>query len=198
MKYNKTLKQLMSTDERFMELGAHTLSYDAWKKRIKNPTTHFRNNWHLYLANECAAIDDRIFSPRLFEVCCCMGQALTPEEKLLVSDLNKQTLYKICKRIDKKLLPTPTCAPSCTNACARTQTATQWRQQAIATHAFRFLGCPELARTRLATQTAPSECPVCLENLDPGTATVLPKCFHAMCPDCSPRCKRCPVCRAPM
>lgn len=213
MKYNKEWKRLMETDE-YGPLYKAALSYDVWKQRLKHPTVHFQLNWPLYLEQDCKRTDAFIFhtKPRCtfpFPFPCsfsfCNDATLTPKEQLRMSDLNKRTLYKVCKRIDKHLiLPTATTPlPNNSNSNRHAKGAAMaWYNDAVQTRRYRFLGCPELFRIRILASGAPlpTECPICLEDIQPASC-VATACGHAFCASCDKRLRQrkihtCPMCRS--
>lgn len=170
MKYNKEWK-------RYMAMSAVdpscALSYDRWKKRIKQPSVHFTLNWRLLLSRECQAVDERIFGGISVLGVCFSRRRLLDEDKVNVCDLNKRTLYKICKKIDRQLLKD-----------TGKRVAMEWYIAAVRDKAFKFLGCPELVLIRLRQK--PVECPICFESVDAATAIVT-RCCHVFCQDCATR-----------
>lgn len=190
MKYNKAWKSFMASDDIDPR---RALSYDKWKQRIKLPSTHFRLNWHLYLLRECEAVDRSVFCDRsLF--CWSRGERPKDEELVKLCDLNKRTLYKICKKLDKKML-----------GC---RSAKLWYGSSLREKRFRFLGCTDLvkARMRCTKQEEVLECPICFDALDDPERCVITRCCHTFCEVCATkmwgrvqaareRGATCPVCR---
>lgn len=170
MKYNKYWKQALATDQVFQCKSAArcVLSYDKWKQRCKEASTLDRLNWQLYLTRECRKIDARIFEP--FPL-WCTSHMLSNDEKLKICELNKKTLYKICKKVDKVLLK------------GDKAVGMHWYTAMCAGHCFRFLGCAELARLRLTDDT---DCPICWEPIVQRDPVVV-RCGHAFCAGCASR-----------
>lgn len=209
MKYNKEFKKLMETDHvlcNLPDIPSVLISYDRWKQCIKAPSMHFSLNWRLYLAKECGAVDSAIFEKRSSCWRCFFGmprasRCLSDSEKVRVCEINKRTLYKICKKIDKRLLK-------------KGSEAKAFYTKAVTEQSFRFLSSKELVRLRIAasSSTGAFECPVCFDELD--TKCVITRCGHAFCKACALRMwhlgndgldicsittrlgERCPVCRA--
>ena len=169
MKYNKEWKRFMASGTIDPNCA---LSYDLWKKRIKSPTVHFSLNWRLLLSRECQDIDSRIFDYGILGVCFARRR-LSDEEKIAACELNKRTLYKICKKIDRLLLKD-----------TGKRTAMEWYISAVREKMFRFLGCPELVLIGLRQK--PIECPICFEDVD-ATNAVVTRCCHAFCGECATR-----------
>jgi hypothetical protein len=123
----------------------------------------------------------------------CMGcmndesRGLSDDEKARLCDLNKRTMYKICKKIDKRLLKKGSAARS-------------FYAKSVSQQAFRFLGGTDLVHIQI--QKHKPECPVCFDVLT--TDCVVTKCCHAFCKGCAERMwadsskkMLCPICRSP-
>lgn len=191
MKYNKYWKNIIATDHLFQCKWATrcVLSYDKWKQRCKESNTLYRLNWRLYLTRECEKIDARIFEHRRMLPLWCSSHVLSDDEKLKICELNKRTLYKICKKVDKVLLK------------QHGSVGMHWYSAVCANHTFRFLGGAELGRIRLNDDM---ECPVCWEPFALMTPIVI-RCGHAFCTACASRmwqqprgAATCPMCRFPI
>lgn len=195
MKYNKFWKYTLATDHVFQCKRAQrcVLSYNDWKQRCKEPTTLVKLNWCLYLTRECEKLDSRIFKqPRAF-FCSSNSQCLSDDEKLKICDLNKKTLYKICKKVDKLIVQ-------------KGDGAMKWYTKMCSMHRFKFLGGPELGRLRIRQQNgADHECPICFDSLTIECDPVVVECGHAFCAGCAAKMWRgnakgaaCPICRFPV
>ena len=185
MKYNKQWKLLMETDDvcsNVTNQATILLSYDMWKKRIKNPSSHFKLNWRWYLNNECTTIDNALFStielPMWLQVAmgtCCNKRPLTSKEIIRISEVNKTTLYKICKKLDKLLLP----------SLKQSGAAMEWYIKVVSQHKYKFLGGAELARIRIDMGLDKSECPICLDDKVNNDDVLILSCGHIICTACA-------------
>lgn len=197
MKYNKEFKRLLQTDEVLCSLGPEAssllLSYDLWKQRIKRPTIHFELNWRMFLNKECLSIDEAIFGKPSCWRCFMARRNLADHEKLKICELNKKTLYKICKKVDKRLLK------------GESQLARAFNANANTKFTYRFLGGKELTKLRIAVAKGVNgdwDCPICFETLD-CTNSVVTECGHAFCRACvdhmwqtnKKQATTCPMCR---
>ena len=184
MKYNKEWKRFMAMDHID---PSFVISYDKWKQRIKKPSTYLLLNWRLELFRQCSAIDEAIFNTN--PITRCFRSRLSDLEKLKLCDLNRKTLYKVCKKIDKRLLKQPSGSA-----------AKDWFSKALEDRMFKFLGCRELRIIRLMVE--PEECPICFEDMDPQHVYVT-RCCHVFCESCATKMwgfeRRkvvgCPICR---
>lgn len=198
MKYNKVFKRMLEDDDVIRNIENKKkllLSYDAWKQQIKRSTAHFALNWRLFLSKECSTIDETIFGRKAQYTWCFHSniRILTDIEKIRICDLNKTTLYKICKKIDKQMLK------------GRGREARSWYENACSKRLFRFLGGQEIAKIKVQMGMIDPECPVCWEtivlpndskfqNLD----IFVTRCGHVFCSVCAGRMKHCAMCRCPI
>lgn len=205
MKYNKEFKRLLETDEFICKIpntSTVVLSYDKWKKRIKCASVHFVLNWRLFLTKECIAIDQAIFSKH--QPCSstwfgCMRQrsVLSNEQKVRLCEMNKRTLYKICKKIDKQALKSSAFV------------ARLWYTNMMSNHVFKFLDSKELVEMKLKLGQITADCPICFEPIQ-ATSSIVTRCGHIICGDCcshmwgasvslaeaSKKGMHCPLCRS--
>lgn len=166
MKYNKEWKRCIDLDEVDPWVA---ISYDKWKQRIKEGHIHFKLNWKLKLEAECTRIDERLFGMGFIDKCLVMHTKPSNAEKIKASDLNKRTLYKICKKLDKKLL--------------KGRDAMNWYKCAISERRYMFLGSAELCRIKLALGEV-QDCPVCFERVTTKNCAIT-RCCHIFCVDCA-------------
>ena len=94
MKYAKILAQQLSEFDN--GIRNNCLNYKKWKKLIKYDGDYLRRNWERRLNSECKAIDRLLFTKYN-----CIFISKESHYKLCLYNLN--TLYKICKKIEKKL-----------------------------------------------------------------------------------------------
>ena len=110
--------------------------------------------------------------------------ALSDTELLSICDINHRTLYKLCKKIDKKLVRDGE------------ESAKKWYKWVCDTNAYKFLGCRELDNIKL--NITPVECPICFEKVT-GSNSYIPKCSHICCKECANHWHNvkhtCPLCR---
>ena len=166
MKYNKEWKKYVDLDEIDLWLA---ISYDKWKQRIKKGELHFKLNWRIKLEHECERIDNRLFNMGFVDKYIVMHQPVDNKEKIKVCELNKKTLYKICKKLDKKLL--------------KSHDAMQWYVNISRNKRYKFLGCSELCRIRLAMGEK-AECPICFETVCLENSAIT-RCCHVFCTECA-------------
>ena len=164
MKYNKEWKRFMQEDH---VNPSCALSYDDWKQRIKSQSNHLIMNWRLFLFKDCTEVDRRIFNNN--PLIMCFSKRLSDSEKIKLCDLNRRTLYKVCKKLDKRLLKNG-------------RAAKDWYLKAVEDRKFKFLGCRELTSIRLCME--PHECPICFEPLTVENSAIT-RCCHAYCIECA-------------
>jgi len=176
------------------------ISYDKWKKLIKTPTNYFKINWRYHMFQQCDKIEETLFHRkhssswflRSFTHRCNNNRVhphkvVVDDILLKVCELNKKTLYKICKKIDKILLPTGS------------KEALRWYEWLCRHNRYNFLGCRQLKRIKLMTSF--EECPVCYEEVN-DTNGYIPNCGHILCNSCANQIHQtlslqglCPMCR---
>lgn len=180
MKYNKEWKRAMAEYE---IPSKYVMSYDKWKRWIKYPTFSFLWNWKRNLYLQCDQIDEALFGNSHKPLVCISPRSNTKlhgKDLVRACEINRVTLYKTCKKIDKKLL--------------HTSEAKNWYQHLLQTKRYQFLGCQELLRARLVTNAC--ECPVCFENLCDSNVYIN-HCCHIVCKICAGRIQStCPLCRS--
>lgn len=168
-------------------LRRNSLDYKAWKVRTKGCGTigDARISALLEaLESECSATDRAFVSglrrPAFGGRCgCCVlpwlgaGSAeraelaaCTKADLDLFCHLNATTVYKVCKRIDKK---------ACGGGAG---VARRWLHRTRAARRYRFMGGAQVAELRLRL---PAQCPVCLEAV-PSVAVAW--CGHHLCVPC--------------
>jgi hypothetical protein len=161
MKYGKKWRQDIS------ELPTNArqvcIHYKCWKERIANCE---RSNWSQILEEECMMVDKYIFEKKFRIPFLCCGNMITPEAKLKMCEFNTRTLYKVCKKLDKKLqVP-----------------AMEWYTHAIHTQKYKFVRSSQRTYLELVVAQFPQECPICLcEDIK---TWVIMRCGHYFCIGC--------------
>ncbi len=137
------------------------ISYKKWKKYSKNPPNNIINLLEL----ECKKVD-QIFKKYYHNLYypLCFSKQQSKEDIQQFADLNKTCIYKICKRLDKRIIPCPS--------------TIEWLTKIKNSFKFAFLGGIEVTSL---TITIPSECPICLEEVE---KIIISKCGHYVCFDC--------------
>lgn len=160
-------------------LQRECISYKAWKKVSKVGTCAAASVCRR-LCDECKRVDKvfrkhykRVFQrpsgihlPRPFASCVntISSTRTSLAEVKAFASLNSLCLYKVCKRLDKRLQPSP-------QAC-------DWLTRVRSEHKFQFLGGP--MRTCLDI-SEPVECPICMCRSE---RVCVSRCGHFICPSC--------------
>jgi hypothetical protein len=92
MKYSKRLANELQAYPQYIR--ERCLSYKTWKKDIKRYPYCIYGCWKNKLLRECKKLDAFLFPPY---------ETLDPKMVYEMCKINLNTLYKICKRLDKKL-----------------------------------------------------------------------------------------------
>lgn len=94
MKYSKRLANELQAYPSYIR--ERCLSYKTWKKDIKRYPYYMYGCWKNKVLRECKKLDVFLFPPLPHE---------TLDTKIVhdLCKINLNTLYKICKRLDKKL-----------------------------------------------------------------------------------------------
>jgi len=137
------------------------ISYKKWKKYTKNPP----NNILKLLELECKQVDHtfkklyhNLFYPS------CFSKSFDKEDIKQFAELNKTCIYKICKRLDKRIEPCP-----CTLS---------WLKLVKNNFKYSFLGGMEMTSLNIII---PTECEICLNQVN---RIIIAKCGHYVCFDC--------------
>ena len=96
MKYNRLWHEL--NDMLPSNLQKHCINYKNWKKISKNNTDP---DVILALNKRCKQID-KVFISECKTISSCFNHTHTIDDLLDFAMLNKKTVYKICKRLDKR------------------------------------------------------------------------------------------------
>jgi hypothetical protein len=137
------------------------LSYKKWKKLAKGDHEIDVRN----LEKECEVTSNTLCElvklvntqKSTLSMCISHERKIDPHELFMFADLNKTCLYKICKRIDKRL---------------NTTTYKEWYKKHYSSYKFNY----GLYYTRLMLhdeKTKIEECPICLEDMDNSKPSVL-------------------------
>ena len=177
-----------------------SISYKKWKKYTKNCNCE-GNIIVRELETDCKAKDEQF--KKAYSVIsnrsCFSTTYFSKDDIKLFVDLNKTSIYKVCKRIDKKISPTPG--------------AKKWLQESMTFNMYQFMGGWRLTSLSISL---PVECPLCLDRSE---RVALSKCGHFMCTGClfkfyelgkykgtlqnvishcdNMSLSRCPICRTP-
>lgn len=139
-----------------------SINYKKWKKYTKNSSC---NDIVKELETDCKKTDETFKKSydNLYKT-SCLCRSFSKEDLRLFVDLNKTSIYKICKRIDKKLIPSPH--------------AKTWLQICMSLHTYQFMGG---WRVTALSIKLPVECPICLDNTG---RIAISRCGHFMCIEC--------------
>lgn len=171
------------------------IPYAAWKKRTKQGAA-----WSPGVAAElysaCARVDRALLwrppSRDWWWWWCLAAPVVTradvqPSDLLSFARLNRETVRKLCKRIDKRRLQKK--AEDCDGGDGGGDSgASAWLAAYVRAHTFAFLGGAAIARLELHLgRRVELECPVCLEAYEArGARSLLVlACGHAMCLRCA-------------
>jgi hypothetical protein len=148
MKFGKYYKQALT---RLPESATSVcIPYDQWKKWIRVDHGSISQQWQDLLTQECGQVDKFIFTqPRLRDMLCLSNAArISVEDKLYLCELNARALYKICKKLQKKIqVP-----------------ALKWYLDITSAHAYRFTGSSDRTLLAIKTSHMTLECPICFED----------------------------------
>jgi hypothetical protein len=153
-------------------LQQYCISYKKWKKACKTPSVMDK----LYLLEkECKDANDTFVDGFRYiykkPKSCCYSSNF---EHVKLTDLeafaaiNKTTLYKLCKRIDKR---------------HKTSVFKNWLNQHFHQFSFNY----GLYVTRLCLELSKQEhtmCPICLDDFDSETIFTITSCGHLLCYSC--------------
>lgn len=95
MKYAKYLINELNKYD--LNIQKHCIKYKKWKKYIKYNKDYIIHTWKSKLDYECKYID------KLFYKSCFNNYNLSKNILNELSFINTNTLYKICKKLDKNL-----------------------------------------------------------------------------------------------
>jgi hypothetical protein len=167
MKFGKYWKKC--NEELPQKLQQKLISYKKWKKMcIQN------NNILQDLMVECTLASNTIIEniKTKSNLSCFFSHSNSIDKAQLYQYalLNKQTLYKICKRLDKKF---------------HSVQYKQWLQMHY--NDFAFNGGMYYTKLSLENESRGSldECPICLENVDGNVPFIITNCGHMICYQCT-------------
>jgi hypothetical protein len=152
-----------------IQLQQTTLSYKNWKK-----IEGHNENILFELANQCTIASKTIIeyinndSKPLFQ---CKRRTFNISQLYQYALLNKETLYKICKRLDKK------------NNSSQYK---RWLREHYNDFAFNsgiYYKKIELENNRFSSSL--EECPICLEEINDKTPFFITNCGHMICYPCT-------------
>lgn len=137
------------------------ISYKKWKKYTKAPPSNILKLLEL----ECKQVDHtfkKIYNN--FNHPSCFSKSYSKEDINQFVNINKTCIYKICKRLDKRIKPCPF--------------TLVWLTKIKNNFKYSFLGGMDITSLNI---TIPTECQICFENVN---KVIIAKCGHYMCFDC--------------
>lgn len=169
MKYGKYWKDQIT--DLPLPLQKTSLSYKNWKK-----IEPINENILIDLANQCEKASKTIIEninndSKPYSIFQCKKRTFDIVHLYKYALLNKQTLYKICKRLDKK------------NNSSQYK---QWLREHFNDYAFNggiYYKKMELENNRFSSSA--EECPVCLEKNNGKTPFFITNCGHIICYPCT-------------
>jgi hypothetical protein len=175
MKYSKELyEKLKKIPSNLQEVS---LNYKAWKKRCKI-SPDFSGEAVVALKTECERIESTFnryylgYVQPSWKQCfaCSKSSEMQPDILLMFAEINATTLYKICKRLQKRYVdPMPM----------------QWLISVRASHAYEFLGGHHTTHLILRKSYPSSlECPICMSFKNRNEMLVY-RCGHHACIACT-------------
>ena len=146
-----------------LSLQQASISYKKWKKHTKNGSC---NDIVKELEKDCKRTDEtfkKVYSA--ISKGSCFFTYFSKDDIKLFVDLNKTSIYKVCKRIDKKISPAPD--------------ARSWLQNSMKSHMYQFMGGWRITSLSI---NLPVECPLCMDGSE---RVAISKCGHFMCTQCT-------------
>lgn len=106
MKYAHVLNKQLRNYEPYIH--KHCLHYKKWKKLIKTNPEYLILHWKDMIHNECQKLDNFLYNSSLINIknICFFNfnkNSINNTIKDTISCINLNTLYKICKKLHKKL-----------------------------------------------------------------------------------------------
>jgi hypothetical protein len=142
------------------QLQKHCIQYKKWKKYTKSPPKNIIKS----LEHECKLVDrifHKIYHDYNHPIFFCRV-TYTREDIQKFVELNKTCIYKICKRLDKKIQ----------------SNTKKWLLDVKQNLRFKFLGGTEITSLNIKF---PTECPICFESVN---RIIIARCGHYLCFDC--------------
>jgi hypothetical protein len=102
MKYAKVLNDKLK--EFPDNIKNKCLPYKQWKKKISNDPIDIIETWQKQLYKQCNKINRLIFPTAFNNIICFSNKTdIGAKTRAELCDINSKTLYKICKKLEKKL-----------------------------------------------------------------------------------------------
>ena len=169
MKYGKYWKDQITVLP--LQLQKTSLSYKNWKK-----IDGHNENILFDLTNQCKTASEIIIEninneSKSLSIFQCKKRTVDIVQLYKYALLNKQTLYKICKRLDKK------------NGSSQ---YSRWLREHYNDYAFNsgiYYKKMELENTRFSSSS--EECPICLEEINNKIPFFITNCGHMICYPCT-------------
>lgn len=137
------------------------ISYKKWKKIAKKGDVV---DIIPQLERECNRVE-RLFMRGLQQSSCICSRIQYQQKDILkYAQMNDRCLYKVCKRLDKRMTPAPG--------------AQAWLRKTKTDLKYKFMGSSELTTLSL---NMPVECGVCMDNVE---CVAIAKCGHYLCIEC--------------
>jgi hypothetical protein len=140
------------------QLKKNCIDYKKWKKNIVTDSLFLES----MLENECRQIDN-IFLKNISSNFSCFKYKITKKELYNYISLNKICIYKIIKRLDKRL----------------GTTLRIWYNAQKGK--YKFFGGYQVTRLKIDVYGYNEDCPICFDK--PKTIVIL-DCGHCVCEDC--------------
>jgi hypothetical protein len=197
MKYSKELSKTLETLPSDLKIAS--LSYKEWKKYCKCSSSVYNVSLAMErIADECTRIDKvfiRLYSRSISQektqnirnfcrITSPSTNVVTLEHVLQFAEINAQTVYKICKRIQKshkEIIPSSLSSPS---GPSDPNTIT-WLTTARSLHKYEFLGGGKTTHLKYLIKSNIQECPICLEDINKEKDMLIMGCGHVCCLQCA-------------
>lgn len=164
----------------------HSIVYRRWKWRVRRGECSIGR-----LYAECALVDAMF--RRMHRHSARFDRAVT----LHFAALNRTTVYKVCKRIDKAAAAAEAATGAAADGADPKKAWLRWYADTRRSGLFAFMGGMQVSHLELALGRRPAHCPICFAEGAPAThgadATdlhptfVVPICGHELCTDCVTR-----------
>lgn len=178
MKYGKQWKSWIESCTALQFPAKRILSYRDWKKKIVHDPEGTRAAWRDTLQSECTKIDKlaRAGPVSLISsmICAKIPTSYSYRDQLQLMEWNAMTLYKICKKLQKKLM-----VPSM-----------KWYTRCLSNHDFSFTGSAYRSWLSAQTNNEVVECPICCDTIsdkNERSEWVFMRCGHITCVSCAKR-----------
>ena len=168
MKYGKYWKSWICSQDNSIQ--QHCIQYIKWKKDITHNPEKIKKNWKKMLYSDCKNVDMYVFPLINCNSCFNLNKKVVLNDnktRLQLCEQNQTTLYKICKKIQKRLnIP-----------------ALKFYNDLLKAHIYDFTGSAQ--RTALSLETNDKiDCLTC-KNEQKDNKFIIMRCGHIIHKSCA-------------